>query len=58
LFGLPLMSLAIFGVGIAGLVLGMVAVVIKKDHALFTYLPLLTGAYCIFWIAGELLYPH
>jgi len=58
LFALPLMSFAIFGVGLAGLALGIVAVVTKKDHALFTYLPLLTGAFCIFWIAGELMYPH
>ncbi|MBP1743763.1 MAG: hypothetical protein H6Q58_741 [Firmicutes bacterium] len=55
LFAIPLMSYAIFGIGIAGLALGVVAVFVKKDHALFTYLPLLTGAFCVFWIAAELM---
>ncbi len=58
LWQIPIMSYAIFAIGLAGFALGVVAIFVKKDHALFTYLPLLTGAFCIFWIAGELLYPH
>jgi hypothetical protein len=58
LFALPMVSLAIFGVGIAGFVLGIVAVFIKKDHALFTYLSLLTGVLSIIWIVADMMSPQ
>jgi hypothetical protein len=55
LFSLPMVSLAIFAVGLAGFALGIVAVFIKKDHAVFTYLSLLVGVLCIIWIGAELM---
>jgi hypothetical protein len=58
LFALPMVSFAIFGVGLVGFALGIVAVFVKKDHALFTYLSLLTGVFCIVWIVAEMMNPH
>jgi len=58
LFALPMVSFAIFGVGLVGFALGIVAVFMKKDHALFTYLSLLTGVFCIVWIVAEMMNPH
>jgi hypothetical protein len=55
LWEIELSIFAIFGLGIVGFVLGVVAVFVKKDHAVLTYLPLLTGAFCIIWTVGELM---
>jgi len=58
LFALPMVSFAIFGVGLVGFALGIVAVFVKKDHALFTYLSLLTGVFSTVWIVAEMMNPH
>lgn len=51
-------SLIIFGVGIAGLVLNIIAV-FKRERALFFFIiGGLIGAFVIFWVGGELLFPH
>ncbi|MFM6971319.1 MAG: hypothetical protein ACKOWH_01865 [Rhodoluna sp.] len=55
---LPIPSMVIFAAGIAGVVLTVIAL-IKKDRA---WLQLIIGlpiaAFVIFWVGGELLFPH
>lgn len=51
-------AFAIFAFGIAGLVLTIIAL-IKRDHAwLQLVIALPIGAFVIFWVGGELLFPH
>lgn len=58
IFPIPIPSMIIFGVGIAGLILNIIAV-IKKERALFFFIVGgLIGAFVIFWVGGELLFPH
>ena len=51
-------AFGIFAIGIAGLVLTIIAL-FKRDRAwlqLLMALPI--GAFVIFWVGGELLFPH
>ncbi|HOJ11273.1 MAG TPA: hypothetical protein PK733_11860 [Clostridiales bacterium] len=53
----PLPSFSIAALGLAGFVVGIIAI-IKKDRALLFFIPILVGLVIILWIAGELIYPH
>jgi len=55
---MPVPAYAIFATGLAGFVVGILAVFIKKDHAVFTYLSLLAGAFCMVWITAVYVYPN
>lgn len=55
---IPVPSPVIFAIGIAGLVLTVIAL-IKRDRAwLQLVIALPIGAFVIFWVGGELLFPH
>lgn len=55
---MPFPSFVIFGIGITGMVLNVVAFV-KKDRSVTGILVgALVGAFIIFWLGGELLFPH
>lgn len=54
---LPLPSMAIFAIGLAGFVLSILAV-IRKDHSLGVYFALLLGAAIFAWTVAEIVYPH
>jgi hypothetical protein len=54
---IPLPTRAIDVIGIAGFIAGIVAL-IKKDHALLVFLPILVGAIIIFWIVVDLILAH
>jgi hypothetical protein len=51
-------AFAIFALGIAGVILNIIAF-IKKDFSwLGVIIGVLLGAFVIFWVGGELLFPH
>ncbi len=54
----PLPSLLIFAAGIAGLVLNIIAIFRKERAIVFFLIAGLIGAFVIFWVGGELLFPH
>ncbi len=56
--GFPLMSFAIFGVGIVGVILGIIAVVRRERSLVLMIVGGLVGAFILFWLGGELLAPH
>ncbi len=58
LFPFPLPSPAIFTIGIAGVVLNVMALFRKERAVLFYVVGGLIGAFVIFWVGGELLFPH
>jgi len=55
--GLPLPSFGIFGLGIAGFIVAVIAL-FRKDRALTVWLALVIGLLPVLWTAGELLWPH
>ena len=55
--GLPLPSFGIFGLGIAGFVVAIIALV-RKDRAITVWLALIVGLLPTLWTFGELLWPH
>ena len=54
----PLPSMAIAALGLAGFVLALVARFRDSDRALLVFVPVVAGAVILLWIAGELLFPH
>jgi hypothetical protein len=54
---MPLPTFAIFALGFAGLIAGIVAI-IKKDRSILVYLSLLVGLFVVIWTSAELLFPH
>lgn len=56
--GLPLVSFVIFGVGILGVVLAIVAVARRERSLVMMIVGGLVGAFILFWLGGELLLPH
>jgi hypothetical protein len=54
----PLPSPIIFAVGGVGLILNIVALVRRERAALFFIVGLLVGLFVVFWVGGELLFPH
>lgn len=57
-YGIHLMTFAIAALGLAGFLLGIVAIFKNKDRSILIYLSILVGLVIILWIAAELLYPH
>lgn len=55
--GLPLPSFGIFGLGIAGFVVAIIALA-RKDRAITVWLALIVGLLSTLWTFGELLWPH
>lgn len=55
--GLPLPSFGIFGLGIAGFVVAIIALV-RKDRAITVWLALIVGLLPTLWTFGELFWPH
>ena len=55
--GLPLPSFGIFGLGIAGFVVAIIALA-RKDRAITVWLALIVGLLPTLWTFGELLWPH
>lgn len=55
---MPFPSFVIFGIGIAGLILNVIAFV-RKDRSITGILVgAMVGAFLVFWVGGELLFPH
>jgi len=54
----PLPSMAIAALGLAGFVLALVARFKHNDRALLFFVPVVAGAVILLWIGGELLFPH
>ena len=55
---IPLPSMAIFAVGIAGVVLNVIALFRGERSILFYVLGGLISSFVLFWVGGELLFPH
>jgi hypothetical protein len=56
--GFPLISFAVFGIGILGVILGVVAT-IRRDYSWsLIIVGGLVALFIIFWGGGELLFPH
>ena len=55
--GLPLPSFGIFGLGIAGFVVAIIALA-RKDRAITVWLALIVGLLPTLWTFGELFWPH
>lgn len=55
---LPMPSFLIFGIGIWGTALNVWAVIRKERSILFFVLAVIVTAFILFWIGGELLFPH
>lgn len=58
LLSLPVPSFLIFGIGIWGIALNVWAVIRKERGILFFVVGGLVAAFVLFWIGGELLFPH
>lgn len=54
---IPLPSFFIAAIGIAGFVVGIVAIV-KKEISAANFLSTLIGVVILAWIIGEMIYPH
>ncbi len=54
----PLPSPVIFAVGIAGVVMNIIAIVKRERAIVFFVMAGVIGAFVIFWVGGELLFPH
>lgn len=55
---IPLPTPFIAGLGVIGFIMGIVSVVKNKDRSLLTILSIIIGLLIIFWVAGEIAYPH
>lgn len=55
---LPLPTFAIALLGLAGFIVGIVAILIKKDRAILNFVAILVGLVIILWLVGEIIYPH
>jgi len=55
---MPLMTFAITALGLAGFVLGVVAIFKHKEKSILTMLSIPIGLMIIIWIGAEILYPH
>lgn len=56
--GFPLISYAIFGIGILGVVIGIIATVRRDYSWSLIIVGGLVALFIIFWVGGELLFPH
>ena len=56
--GFPLVSFAIFGIGILGVLVGVVAVIRRDVSWTLIVFGGLVAAFILFWTGGEILFPH
>jgi hypothetical protein len=57
-FFLPVPVFGIAALGLAGFVLGLIALIKNKDRSILLFIPLLVGSIIIIWAAAELMFPH
>ena len=57
-FSIHVMTFAIAALGLTGFVTSLVSIFKNKDRAVLTFLPILVGLIIIFWITGEIMFPH
>jgi len=57
-FSIPVMTFAIAALGLTGFITSLVSIFKNKDRAVLTFLPILVGLIIIFWITGEIMFPH
>ena len=55
---LPLPSMVIFGIGIAGVVLNIIALFRNERSIVFYVIGGAISSFVLFWVGGELLFPH
>lgn len=55
---LPLPTFAIAALGLAGFIIGIVAIFGNKDKAILNFVPILVGLIIVLWTVGELIFPH
>ncbi len=55
---LALTMLAGMGAGVAGFVTGVLAIVKRKEKALLVYIAVAVGALLVWFLVGEILFPH
>jgi len=55
---MPLPTFFIAAIGLAGFIMGIIALIRNGERALLNYLPLVAGLIILLWIAAELLFPH
>lgn len=55
---IPIMTFLIAALGLVGFITSIVSIIKNKDRSLLIFLPILVGLIIIFWIAGEVIYPH
>lgn len=55
---IPLPTFLIAGIGLAGFLAGLIAVVKNKDRSLLVLLSVLVGVLIILWTAAEIAFPH
>jgi hypothetical protein len=58
LIPIPVPSPAIFGVGIAGFIVSVIALFRGERSLVFYVLGGLISSFVLFWVGGELLFPH
>lgn len=57
-YGIPVMSFAIAGLGLAGVIMCIVAMIRNKEISLLYFIPIFVGLLIIFWVSAEIVYPH
>lgn len=55
---LPLPTFAVAALGLAGFILGIVAIFKNKDRAILTFIAILVGLVIILWTVLEFIFPH
>ena len=55
---LPLPTFAVAALGLAGFIMGIVAIFKNKDRAILTFLAILVGLVIMLWTALEFIFPH
>lgn len=55
---IPVPSMVIFGVGIGGIIATIVALIRRERSVLFFALGGVIAVFLLFWLVGELVFPH
>jgi hypothetical protein len=58
LYSLHVPTFAIAALGLAGFVVGIVAILKNRDRALLIFIPIVAGIIIILWTAAEFIFPH
>lgn len=57
-FEIPVSTFLIAALGLAGFFTSIVSIIKNKDRGVLYFIPILVGLIIIWWIAGEMIYPH